>query len=142
MKATITGIMTAFTAAPGGVTNSFYNALGGRMYLDEAPEGAEMPYCVFMVVSGTPERTFSEIYTDALIQFSLFSSSSGAGEVADLYDYLKALYDEKALTISGSTLVWCRESNLQPMIDEITTTAGTEWVRHWAVDYNIYTSLN
>lgn len=137
MKELITAIMTAFTAAPEGVTNAFYDALNGRMFLDEAPAGAEFPYCVFMVVSGIPEKTFTEVFTDVLIQFSLFSSSSSALEIVNLYDYLKALYDEKPFAIDGSTLVWMRETSVTTMIDEITTPSGTVGVRHYAVDYEI-----
>lgn len=116
--------------------------VGGRIYLDEAPNGAEFPYCVFFIVSGTPDRTFTEHYTDILIQFSLFSASEGATEITTMYADLKSLFDECALTISGSTLVWCKESNLTTMVDDITTPAGTSTVKHWAVDFEVKTSLN
>ena len=132
--------MTAFTALTGGLNNDFYNSIGGRMFLDEAPQDIEFPYCVFMVVSALPERTFTEYFTDALIQFSLFSTSATEAEIGDMYSYLKALYDEKPLTVSGSTLLWMRESNLATMIEDIQTpSAGASAVKHWAVDFNLYT---
>jgi hypothetical protein len=137
LKNLITAIITAFTAITGGVNNDFYNALGGRMFLDQAPEGSEFPYCVFMVVSATPDRPFGEYLSDALIQFSLFSTSDGAGEVADLYAYLKALYDNKSMTVTGNTLIWMLEQNLATMTDEVDTPSGTVGVKHWAVDYSI-----
>lgn len=138
MKNLITAIMTAFT----GAQNDFYDDIAGRMFLDEAPEGTEYPYCVFMVVSGVPERTFSEHFTDTLIQFSLFSSSASAAEIADMYADLKTLYDEKSFTITSNTLIWFREANLATMVDEVTTPSGTVSVKHWAVDFEVKTSLN
>ena len=120
--------------------------VGGRIYLDQAPEGTVFPYVVFFVVAGTPDRTFTEHYTDTLIQFSLFSSSPGAMEITTMYANLKTLFDECALTIPPTgevtdTLVWMRESNLTTMVDDITTTEGTVSVKHWAVDFEVLTSL-
>jgi hypothetical protein len=116
-------------------------------YLDQAPQGTEFPYCVFFVVSGVPEKTFSEHYTNTLIQFSLFSASSGATEITTMYKDLKALFDECSLTIpptgtATDTLIWMREANLTTMMDEITVADATTQVRHWACDYEIMTSLN
>jgi hypothetical protein len=116
--------------------------VGGRIFLDRAPDGCEFPYVVFFVVSGVPDRTFSEHYTNTLIQFSLFSASEGAAEITDMYADLKALFDECSLTITASTLVWMREQNLTTMIEDITTVNGAQQVKHWAVDFEILTSLN
>ena len=116
--------------------------VGGRIFLDEAPEGTEYPYIVFMIVSDTPDKTFTEIYEDVLVQFSLYSASASAAEISTMYADLKALFDECALTITGSTLVWMWRSNLTTMVDEITTPAGTSTVKHWAVDFDVKTSLN
>lgn len=111
-------------------------------YLDEAPQGAAFPYCVFFVVSAPQDKTFTEVYRDTLIQFSLFSTSQGATEITGMYNALSALFDECSLTITGSTLVWCREQNLTTMVDEITTPEGTASVKAWHVDFSILTSLS
>lgn len=116
--------------------------VGGRIYLDEAPANVAFPYVVFFIVSGRPDKTFSEHYTETLIQFSLFSSSQGAAEITDMYADLKALFDECSLTITGSTLVWMREQGLTTMIDELTTPSGTASVKHWAVEFEVLTSLS
>ncbi len=116
--------------------------VGGRIYLDQAPDGAEFPYVVFFIVVGTQEKTFTEHYTNTLIQFSLFSASSSAAEIATMYADLKALFDECALTISGSKLVWMKESNLTTMVEDITVADATQTVKHWAVDFEVRTSLN
>ena len=143
MKNLLKAIMTK-TTTPVSALSTY---VGGRVYLDEAPEGVVFPYVVFFIVSGVPDRTFTERYTDTLIQFSLFSTSSGAMEITTMYANLKTLFDECALTIPPTglptdTLVWMRESNLTTMVDDITTLDGTVSVKHWAVDYEIRTSLN
>jgi hypothetical protein len=137
------GMNNLLTALATKITGSaFSTALGGRVYLDQAPAKPVFPYCVYFIVSGVPDRTFSEHYTDVLIQFSIFSASSGATEITTAYNNLVALLDECSLTITGSTLVWMREANLTTMVDEITTADGSQMVRHWAVDFEIRTSLN
>jgi hypothetical protein len=136
-------MLNLLTAIYGKFTGSAFSSdVGGRIYLDQAPDGCEFPYCVFFIVSGTPEKTFTEHYTNTLIQFSLFSASSSAAEITTMYADLKALLDECALTITGSTLVWMREANLTTMMDEITVGDATNQVRHWAVDFEVRTSLN
>lgn len=133
-------LLQAITAKLAG--SALSTDVGGRIYLDEAPENTAFPYVVFFIVAGSPERTFTEHYTETLIQFSLFSSSPGAAEITDMYADLITLFDECSLSITGSTLVWMREQNLATMVDEITTPSGTASVKHWAIDFSILTSLN
>jgi len=116
--------------------------VGGRIYLDRAPDGCEFPYVVYFIVSGVPEKTFTEEYSNVIIQFSLFSASEGATEITTMYADLKSLFDECALTITGSTLVWMKLNGLQTMIEDITTATGAQQVRHYAVDFEIFTALN
>lgn len=136
MNSLFSAIMTKTT----GSALSTY--VGGRIYLDAAPDGAVYPYVVFFLVSGNPDKTFTEHFTDTLIQFSLFSASSGATEITTMYTNLKALFDECALTITGSKLVWMRESNLTTMVDDVIVKDAAQKTKHWAVDFDILTSLN
>jgi len=124
------------------IGSNFSNDVGGRIFLDDAPQGADFPYVAFYIISGIPDRTFTEHYTDSLIQFSLFSASAGASEITALYADLKALFDEQPLTISGSALVWMKEENLMTMVDDILVKDATVRVKHWAVDFAVLTSLN
>lgn len=117
-------------------------AIGGRMYLDQAPGKPTFPYVVFFIVSSVPEKTFTEDLSETLIQFSIYSSSSSATEVSAIYAALKTLYDECSLTITGSSLVWMKETNLVTMTEDMTTATGTTTLKHWAVDYEVLTSLN
>ena len=142
MKNLFTAITTLFTTAPGGVHNDFYDDIGGRLYEGQATEGAEYPYAVMMLIADTPEKTFTEDFENVLIQFSLFSTAFSATEVHDMFTHLKTLFDECALTITGSTLVWMKRVNATLMVDEITTLPGTQKVWHYAVDFEIKTSLS
>ena len=112
-------------------------AVGGRIYLDEAPACATFPYVVFSIVSSEPHDTFTEQLDDTLIQFSLYSTSTSVSEIAGVYDNLKALFRGATLTITGGTCIWCEQQHLETMVEDITTDAGTGTLRHWAVDFSL-----
>ena len=135
-------LLTAITSKISG--SAFASDMGGRVFLDQVPaeEANNYPRCVFFIVAANPDRTFSEHYTDTIIQFSIFSASPGAAEITTAYNDLVALLDECSLTITGSTLVWMREANLMTSTEDITVGDATQTVKHWAVDFEVRTSLN
>lgn len=133
MNNLLTAIYSKFTGS------TLSTAVGGRIYLDEAPENTAYPYVVYQIISSVPEDHFNEYLDNTLIQFSLFSDSRSASEVSTLYGYLKTLFDDATLTITSTTHLWTVRQNLMTMIEDVTTTAGTVGVRHWAVDYSILT---
>ena len=131
------------TAIYGQLSGSaFSSAIGGRLFKGQAPDGTEYPYVVYLVVSDVPERTFSEIYEDVIVQFSLFSSASGTTEIEDMYTHLKTLYDEQPFSITGSTLVWMRRSQAVFLVEDHTTPSGTQKVNACHIDFEIKTSLD
>lgn len=131
------------TAIYGKLSGStFSTAIGGRLFKGQAPDGVEYPYSVYTVVTDVPVRTFSEIYEDVLIQFSIFSIASGTTEIEDAYSNLKTLYDEKSLTITGSTLVWMRRSNTIFSVEDHITPTGSQRVWAYHVDFEVLTSLD
>lgn len=137
MNNLLTAIMTKTTGSALSTT------VGGRIYLDEARENVVLPYVVFSIVSSDQTKTFTEHYTTIHIEFALFSSDPGATQITTMYNNLQALFDECALTITGSTLVWMKEVNLTTTMDgKATTISGTYGVRRWLVDFEVLTSLN
>jgi hypothetical protein len=128
----LNNLLTAIYGKLAGSTLT--TAIGGRMYLDQAPDKPTFPYVVFFIVSSVPEKTFTEDLSETLIQFSIYSASSSATEISAIYAALKTLYDECSLTITGSNLV--------TMTEDMTTTTGTTTIKHWAVDFEVKTSLN
>ena len=116
--------------------------VGGRIYKGRAPAGAEDPFVVFFVVTDMPDHTFSEDYENVIVQFSLFSITSGTTQIEDMFTHLKTLYDEKTFSITGSTLVWMRRANTVFSIEDHTTPSGTQQVFVYHVDFEVLTSLN
>jgi hypothetical protein len=131
MNALLTGLMSKLTGS------TLSTQVGGRIYLDEALEGDAFPYVVFSIVACTPDDTFKNKLDDILIQFSLFSTSKGATEITTMYNNLIAILDDAPLSVTGFSHIWLIRKNLTTMIEEITTPAGTEICKHWAVDYSI-----
>lgn len=136
MNNLLTAIYTKLTGS------TLISAVGGRMFTDVAPQGAEYPYVVISIVNAPKERTFTEEYRRTAIDFGIFSISKSLTEITDIYSKLSSLFDECALSITGSTLVWCRETDLTTMFEDHTTPQGTVGARHWNVEFEIYTSLN
>ena len=132
MKNLLTALFSKFSGS------DIWNDVGGRVYLEQAPEGTEFPYIVFSIASNAPDWTFTEDFEDTIIQFSLFSSSTSGVEITTMYADLIALFDDCSLSITSNTFIYMHRQNLTTMIEELTTTEGTSNVRHWAVDYNIY----
>ncbi len=136
MNNLLSAIMTKLSGS------ALYNDVGGRIFLDTAPEGTEFPYVVFFIVSDVPEKTFTEDFENIIIQFSLFSASAGVTEISTMYNDLTAVLDECSLTITGYTHIWMNRQNLTTMVEEITVQSAVATVKHWAVDYDIKISLD
>ena len=121
-------------------TSALASHIGTRMYKGRAPANATYPYIVYMVVADTPDKTFNSDYEDVLIQFSLFSTTSGSTEIENIFTDLKSLYDECTMTIAAgaNTLIWMRRENATLMVEDHTaspTSTATVQVWHYAVDY-------
>jgi len=111
--------------------------IGGRFFDTQAPEGAEYPYVVYLIVSDGPDNVFGGYYEDVLIQFSLFSKTENdTTEIETMFGHLKTLFDECSFNITDQTLIWMRRENATLMAethDALIT--GTIQVWHYAVDY-------
>jgi len=122
--------------------SAFSTDIGGRLFKGQAPPGTSYPYAIYLVVTDVPQRTFTELYEEVLVQFSLFSTASGTTEVENMYTDLKTLYDEKPFTITGSTLIWMRRSNTSFIVEDHTTPTGTQQVFAYHCDFEVLTSLD
>jgi hypothetical protein len=130
-----TAIYSKFT----GSTLASY--IGNRMYKGQAPAGVTYPYIVYSMVTDRPDVTFGTKYEDVVIQFSLYSIASGTAEIETMYTYLKTLYDECSLTITGETLICMKRSNAMFQVEEHTTPTGTAMVWVYHVDYSVYVQV-
>jgi len=136
MKALTEALYTRATGASG---TAFMASIGSRFFDSEAPEGAEYPYCVYLIVTDIKDWQFVERFEDVVIQFSIFSITSSSGEAKDIYDLLNTLFDEQALVVSGMIqFLWMWRNTTSIMKEEHTTPAGTASAWHVAVDYDLY----
>lgn len=132
MNAFFTAILTKLAGT------TLETLVGGRVYLDQSPKGTQVfPYIVFFIVHSNQQDTFKNQLDNTLVQFSIFSASTGMTEITAIYDALKAVFDDAALSISGSTVVWMIRQNLMTMTEVVTVGSGESVVKHWAVDYSV-----
>jgi hypothetical protein len=137
-----TALYSKFTAVDiGGSQNAFYTAINGQMFEDEAPQGTQYPYATYSIIDAPKERTFTEIYTNISLEISIFSANMDSSEIKNLYQKASALFNECGLTITGSTLVWLRETNVTSVVEEITTMPGTDRIRTYHIEFEAKTSL-
>ncbi len=137
MKNFYTALQTKFNALTAGAHNSFWTAIGGRLYQGEADDDAEYPYSVFLHVVGAQEDTFKNDIDEVLIQFSIFSDNKSSVEVHDAMTALKALFDDVSLTVTGGTVVQFVRQQDGLQREDVTTKSGAQRVWHYHVDYRI-----
>jgi len=135
-------IKTKFNALIAGEHNAFWIAVNGQL-ADGDATGCSYPYAAFWTVTSNDDPTFTEEFTDHLIQFDFFSVVSAA-EARTLRFLARQLFHEKPLTMTGSTVIWIRESNRvggdQP--EDIPTEDAGNKVWHPISEYEVRTSLN
>jgi hypothetical protein len=111
MNVLFTGITTLFTGTP---AHAYYVSIGGRQYLNKAPQGATFPYCVYSYVSGVPEPTFTENEEETWLQFAVYSQNNSATEAGTILAALYTRYDYCTLTVAGYDFVsMVREQTLE-----------------------------
>lgn len=113
--------------------------VGGRIYLDQAPEGSDYPCVVFFVVSSIPDWFLSGKFEDIILQFSIFSTSESSSEISTILTDMRSLFDDCSLTITGQTLINFERGNLTTIMEEVTTPNGTSAVKHYAQEYRVKT---
>jgi len=135
-------IITKFNALTGGENNALWIALNGQLFDGDATD-ANYPYAAFWSVSSVNDDTFTEEITDHLIQFDFFSIVNAA-DAKRLRFLARQLFHEKSLTMTGSTVVWMRESSRSSgsVPEDIPTPDAGNKVWHAIAEYEIRTSLN
>jgi hypothetical protein len=99
------------------------------LYLYEAPQSAQAPYAVYMLISNVADWTFTEGIESVRIRFSIYSASRSAVEVTEAMDALQTLFDDCTLSVTGYGHLYMQRDTAVMFKDE-----GT-WAYH--VDYNI-----
>lgn len=116
--------------------NDFRTNLTGGLYSYQAPQGTVYPLATLNIVSIVYDPILDDYFEEALVQFNIFSSKKSPSEVGTLYGYLKALFDDCALTITEYTHIFMEReiARLIQFTDE--STEETFW--QYAIDYRVY----
>ena len=91
-----TGIYNKATTA-----GSFNTGIGGRFYFEEAPQGAMFPFCSFHFITQTHSIDSATSFEYPVVQFNLYSKTSGSTEIGNLEQYLRDSFDYASLTVTG-----------------------------------------
>jgi len=114
MNALFTGIFTHFGLSP---LDGLYLALGGRLYLNKAPQSATFPYCVYYVYADANNPDFTDDHEEFEIQFNIFSQNNSATEAGTLLAHLKTMFDDAALTVVGWNHIEIMRTSVLPNND-------------------------
>ena len=98
MNEIFTAIYNKFTTDP---LDNFYVSIGGRLYLEKAPQNAVYPYVVYSMITDERDWMFEEEFEEFTIDFNIWSQAASADEAGDILGYLKALFDDCSLTVAG-----------------------------------------
>jgi hypothetical protein len=101
MYSVLVNLATAITSS---VTTSFFQTLGGRVYLDEAPANVPLPLCVYGVLDQTSQPTYDagtrrERLTIEFTQY--FPHSTGVAAAIQNAERLDAVLDNLELKPTG-----------------------------------------
>lgn len=141
MKAITTGLISLFTAAPGGVHNDFWTDVNGRLFDTLAPDKTPMPYAIYLFVSDVDQDSFTENMKEIHIQFSLFSDSGSSAQIKDMDTHLTAMLKDKVFTVTGWTVETTRRVNGNgPYLTPADLEAGTG--KYWQTDIDFELVVN
>ena len=122
--------------------SALYDDINGQMFKMNVPQGTPFPYVVFSIISDSQADSFKHKFDDVAVQFSLFSASGSTLEIEDMYEDLKTLYDDCALSPTSATVCLMYREETAFNVDEIITPEGTQDVYHYAVAYSITQQRN
>lgn len=104
MKVLFQALYTLF--APVGVKPDIYNSLSGKLYMTEAPQNTDYPYCVYHLIGNYYDYTFQEDFEEFNIQLTLFDDNTSADNITTYFEQIKTLYDWSRPSVTGYDTVW------------------------------------
>jgi hypothetical protein len=95
MKELFEAIYTKFSTV-----NDFNTAIGGRFYLNHAPQSGTMPYCVYQLITNAAEYNFTSTFDDAEIQMDIIDDNTSSDILDHAYKCMD-LFDDCTLAVTG-----------------------------------------
>lgn len=106
MKAVLDSIAAGITSS---ASTSWFQGLGGRVYLNEAPPNVSLPLCVYSVADHAITQTFGSDREAIAIEFEQFHPhTSGEAVALASAEKLHTLLDDNPLTATGYSRVVIR----------------------------------
>ena len=112
MKEVMEGIYSHFNTV-----NTLNTALDGNLYPHEAEQGVSFPYGTYFIINDYLDYTFSEEQDEIQVQISVFSNDKSPVEINTLYGYVKDLFDEAEITVSGHSVLSFLRTDARPIRD-------------------------
>lgn len=94
-------IITKFEEVTAGAHNSFYTAVGGRMFYGRAPDETEFPYAIFTGVLEKPDNTLRRDGRRAFFQIDIYSETPGIVEAETIRGYCETLFNRATVSPTG-----------------------------------------
>lgn len=104
LQAAIVNLFSSTSGSP-AVHNSFYTAIGGRLYFKVAPQDTSYPYSTFHIGPEVYDYMFKENFDNVIVQFNIYSTQKSSVEVGNATRYLKSLFDWCKLVVSDFTFL-------------------------------------
>lgn len=124
MQALLQSIAAGITSS---ASTSFFQGLGGRVYVNEAPSNVALPLCVYGIVTANISQTFGTDREAYVLEFTQYHPhTSGVNVALGSAEKLHTLLDGIALTATGYDRIVIRaESRGVPAMqdDAIETTS-------------------
>ena len=124
MKDLFTGLWTYTQTIS---ATSFRNGIGGRFFLEYAPEGTQFPYGVYSLDSNIHDWQFKSDYEEPVILLNIFSDDPDGSEVLDLELKARDAFDEANFTVTNHTLIKFRFDNEWLSVDPNIIPNKTIW---------------
>lgn len=101
-QAIIEGLKTKLYADQ--TAGTFYAAVSGRIYENQAPQNSELPHCVFTMVNSDVERYMTgQRSFDCTVTFDIYGKADlGLEVLGDIEEKLYDLLDGVSLTVAGA----------------------------------------
>lgn len=108
--------------------SGFVADLGGRVWLDLAPDDEALPLCVYSGTTTRFERGVSGIDHTMRVVFSLYDSADTNADIVAAQNKLRSLLDGAALTATGYDRVLCQlRSRGVPTLQDDSWTLSEEY---------------
>lgn len=112
--------------------SGIYGAYSGEhdLYFHQAPQGAELPYHVYQLITDVPSFMLgSTDKEEFIVQFSSYSEDNSSEEIDEMFEEIKTLYDSCRLSFTSWRMVHC--------IRELSRLLGTPGDWQYVTQYRI-----